>query len=592
MIWLFLACLLPGRPGAAQPAPPDSLAHPDFGRWPRRTQLRLADQWPTAARLPVAERLASRPALPTKVRAHLWMTVGRYYFYQEQPSRALSSMLRAQQVLNPAADSALRSEVAAELSYAYTMTNQLDPARRWGEAAARLAGGSARLFQQARAYDMLAMVAGKTHDLRRQRQYLEQVVRICRQQRAWLSLVIGLHNLAEFALAQHDLPLARACLDSMRPAAVRQHPVPVYPSVSATDLTQVCINLTAGRLQLAEGRPAAALRILQPSIADARRVGNKRVECDFLTPAITALSQLGRYREALAYQQRFTKLSSLAFDENARRQAQELDAVYATRQREQQLARQRQHIQQLQARTQAREATLRQRTLLLGAVLLGAVLLLVAVVVWLRARHLLATATATLNMRQRLAADLHDEVGTLLTRVSLQAELLGAEQPAHSPAVERLLTNSRTAARTMRDVVWGLDPQADNTTSLLDRMRDFLQQSTAPTGLEAELLTEGWPDDEVLPQLLRQQVYLVFREAVTNAVKHARGASYVRARLRREPGQLQLTIDDDGQPAVRPATDGLGLRSILRRAESLGGRLTAGPRPEGGFRVQLEVPLG
>jgi signal transduction histidine kinase len=316
------------------------------------------------------------------------------------------------------------------------------------------------------------------------------------------------------------------------------------------------------------------------------------VECDFLLPAITALSRLGRYREALAYQQRFTRLSALAFDENARRQAQELDALYATRQREQQLAWQRQRIQQLQARTQVREATLRQRTLLLGALLLGALLLLVTVVVWLRARHLLATASATLNMRQRLATDLHDEVGTLLTRVSLQAELIGTEQPILTPSVERLLTNSRTAARTMRDVVWGLDPQADNTTSLLDRMREFLHQSTTPVGLEAELLTDNWPDDEALPQLLRQQVYLVFREAVTNAVKHAQGASCVRARLRREPGQLYLIIDDDGQPPVAaPTTSGLGLRSMRRRAESLGGTLAAGPRPESGFRVQLQVPL-
>lgn len=585
LAWLFLCYLLPG---AAQSAPTDSLAHPVFGRWPRRTQLRLAGQWLTAARLPVAERLAARPTLPAEVRARLWLTIGQYYFYQTQPSRALSSTLRAQQLMRPVTDSALRSEVAAELSYAYAMTNQLGPARRWGEAAVRLAGGPPRLYLQARAYGMLSVEAGKARDAQRQRHYLEQVVRLCRQQRSWLALVIGLNDLGEWALAQGNLPLARTCLDSMRAAAARQWLVHL-PLATSTDLMQICQQQLRVRLLLAEHRYPEALRVVLPAIARARRAGDKRIESDFLQPAITALSRLGRYREALVYQQRFTELSAVAFDENARRHAQELDALYATQRREKELAEQRQRLVILQARA----AKLRQRTLLLGAALVGVALLLIAVVAWLRARHQLATATATLNMRQRLATDLHDEVGTLLTRVSLQAELLGAEQPTLTPAVQRLLANSRTAARTMRDVVWGLDPQADNTTSLLDRMREFLHQSSAPAGMEAELQTEHWPDDEALPQLLRQQVYLVFKEAVTNAAKHARGASYVRARLRREPGQLQLTIDDDGQEDPAPAASGgLGLRSMRRRAESLGGSLTAGPRPEGGFRVQLLVPLG
>ena len=61
-------------------------------------------------------------------------------------------------------------------------------------------------------------------------------------------------------------------------------------------------------------------------------------------------------------------------------------------------------------------------------------------------------------LRAQLATDLHDEVGTLLTRVSVQAELLQSLPAAQQqPAVEGLLRNSRAAASTMRDVVWGID---------------------------------------------------------------------------------------------------------------------------------------
>ena len=72
-------------------------------------------------------------------------------------------------------------------------------------------------------------------------------------------------------------------------------------------------------------------------------------------------------------------------------------------------------------------------------------------------------------LRAQLAIDLHDEVGTLLTRVSVQAELLQSLPPAQQPpAVAGLLRNSRAAASTLRDVVWGIDARADSAGSLLD----------------------------------------------------------------------------------------------------------------------------
>ena len=225
------------------------------------------------------------------------------------------------------------------------------------------------------------------------------------------------------------------------------------------------------------------------------------------------------------------------------------------------------------------------------AALLGGALLLVlagAAIQWGRSRRALREA----RLRTRIAADLHDEVGALLTRVSMRAELLHeTSSGAPSPAVSALLADSRAALTTMRDVVWSIDAGADTVGALLDRLRDHLDQSAEPVGLRTELTAKGLPDAQPLAPQLRQHLYLLAKEAITNAVRHAHGAAELHVALVRSGVGLCLTITDDGRPRARPAgTGGLGLRSMAQRAQAVGGQLTAGPRTPGpGWEVRLLI---
>ncbi|MDO7877564.1 histidine kinase [Hymenobacter sp. ASUV-10] len=220
------------------------------------------------------------------------------------------------------------------------------------------------------------------------------------------------------------------------------------------------------------------------------------------------------------------------------------------------------------------------------AALLGAALLLLgagALVQQLRTRRALREA----RLRTRIAADLHDEVGALLTRVSMRAELLHEAAPAATPGVDALLADSRTALATMRDVVWSIDAGADTVGALLDRLRDHLEHAAEPAGLRTTLAVAGLPDALPLPPQLRQHLYLLAKEAITNAVRHAHEATELRVALRREGRRLTLTVTDDGQPG-RVGTGGLGLRSMQQRAAAVGGVLTAGPTGHG-WEVRLVV---
>ncbi|MGI4869676.1 MAG: histidine kinase [Janthinobacterium lividum] len=225
-----------------------------------------------------------------------------------------------------------------------------------------------------------------------------------------------------------------------------------------------------------------------------------------------------------------------------------------------------------------------------GTWALGALLALAGLFAWQRQRQ--RRQRLDTARRAQLAADLHDEVGALLTRVTLQADLLQHLPPAAVPArLATLRAHSQAAAATVRDIIWSVSPEADTLAGLRARMQDVLDHATHDAGLTAELRTENWPADphRPLPPDVRQHVYLVFREAVTNVLRHAPAATHLTVTLRYlGPGQLALTVCNDGPVAAPPTTRASqGLRNMRQRADALGWQLTAGPVPDGGWVVRL-----
>jgi len=255
------------------------------------------------------------------------------------------------------------------------------------------------------------------------------------------------------------------------------------------------------------------------------------------------------------------------------------------------LARQQQLLLQTQA--QLRTAVYGRRQAWLSAATLAAGLLLTLGLGWWAGRKRRQRTAQEEHLRARIAADLHDEVGTLLARVSMQADLLHQQQPELSPALERLLGNSRAAALTMRDIAWSADTQTATVGALLDRMRDHLDQTVAPAGLLAQLRSNGLHDNQPLPSELRQHLYLIFKEAVANILHHATQATTITITLTHYDvaSDLVFTIENDGRPALVPVRSGIGLRNMQQRAAALRGALEAGPRQEGGFGVRLQVPF-
>ena len=208
----------------------------------------------------------------------------------------------------------------------------------------------------------------------------------------------------------------------------------------------------------------------------------------------------------------------------------------------------------------------------------------------------LARLIALEQVRTRIATDLHDDIGSGLTRIAILAEGARRRHKARDPGMSGVLGAIASASRdlidTTSDIVWAVNPRHDSLGDLTHRMRRFAEETLEEAGFS---LTFSAPDDDGELKLVsdvRREIYLVCKETITNIAKHA-GASAAAVDLRVDGHRLRLTISDTGRGFDPDApTDGTGLSSLRRRAAAIGGTIVVASSPGRGTRVTLDVDLG
>jgi signal transduction histidine kinase len=193
--------------------------------------------------------------------------------------------------------------------------------------------------------------------------------------------------------------------------------------------------------------------------------------------------------------------------------------------------------------------------------------------------------------RLRIARELHDVLGHHLSLISVQAGVglhLMDEQPEQARTA--LLAIKQASAEALREVraVLGVlraeDEQAPRAPApSLANLVVLTEDAGATTVVEGE--------SRELPVELDRAAYRIAQEALTNVRRHAGPAARATVTIGYTPDALTVRIDDDG-PGGPPADDGNGIAGMRARAAALGGTLTAGPGPGGGFRVEARLPFG
>ncbi len=206
-------------------------------------------------------------------------------------------------------------------------------------------------------------------------------------------------------------------------------------------------------------------------------------------------------------------------------------------------------------------------------------------------RELLAGQVAAQDLeRRRVARELHDSIGQLLTSASLYAKSVAEEHPAGEINISKLRGLLDEALRQTRSLAWSLRPVELTDLGLASALRRLAQSIQEQSGLKIDLHCSRLK--AAVPHEVEAATYRVVQEALANVVRHAQAqcASVVVAR---RGEQLVTVVEDDGRglPEGRPSTTGLGLRGMHERAEVLGGSLKVESSPGRGTTLRFEVPL-
>jgi PAS domain S-box-containing protein len=218
-----------------------------------------------------------------------------------------------------------------------------------------------------------------------------------------------------------------------------------------------------------------------------------------------------------------------------------------------------------------------------------------------RAELLARLVFAQEDERRRIARDMHDQFGELLTALARGIDDLSAAcegEPRLMAHVEELRKVAHQLDRDVDQLVWDLRPTALDDLGLRAALANYVKDWSARVGVRAELHASGLLDER-LPSEMETALYRIAQEALTNVARHAR-ASQVEIILDRRPGHVSLVIEDDGvgfEPGA--AESGFGLIGMRERATLIGATLEIESTEGQGTTIllrlssdTLEVPHG
>jgi signal transduction histidine kinase len=197
--------------------------------------------------------------------------------------------------------------------------------------------------------------------------------------------------------------------------------------------------------------------------------------------------------------------------------------------------------------------------------------------------------------RARVAQDLHDELGSGLTEISMLAERARAAtvpEPRRTGHLGQVGDKAREMVTALDEIVWAMNPGHDSLASLVSYFRLYADRFLGLANIAWRFEGPSDAADCELDSRRRHQLFLAYKEALTNIVRHS-GASEVRLAVRIQDQVMQITVEDNGRgiPAGIRTEQMDGIANMRARIEKLGGRFEIDSQSGSGTRLQFYVPL-
>lgn len=201
---------------------------------------------------------------------------------------------------------------------------------------------------------------------------------------------------------------------------------------------------------------------------------------------------------------------------------------------------------------------------------------------------------AIVDIRSRISRNLHDEIGSSLTSISILSQILmvkhGEEDADSKELLDKISSHAASTMASMDDIIWTINPKNDTGDHLLVRLRQIGGELLEPKGIEAKMEFSEAINDIQFNVDQRWNLTMVYKESLNNAVKYA-DCEAVACTLKKEGRWIVLTVTDNGIGFDPEApTHRNGLKNMRERAEALKGKILIRSKPGEGTRIELRFP--
>ncbi|GAA4466010.1 hypothetical protein GCM10023189_47520 [Nibrella saemangeumensis] len=195
------------------------------------------------------------------------------------------------------------------------------------------------------------------------------------------------------------------------------------------------------------------------------------------------------------------------------------------------------------------------------------------------------------GIRNRIATDLHDDMGSTLSSIRIFSDVVQQQiqpvRPEAVPILQRISTSATTLSESMQDIIWTIQTKYDSLEDVVTRMREFGLKMAEAKDIKFTMQVSDKFHSTRLNVEQRRNLYLIFKESINNAVKYA-DCTTINVFLTVVGRHLKLVIEDNGR-GFDPATvrQGNGLQNLRKRADEIKGQLTLESAPGAGTRIEL-----
>lgn len=405
--------------------------------------------------------------------------------------------------------------------------------------------------------------------------------------------LVNVRNRMASLLLEQNRPSEAKALFEQNVAMAREEDLPY-------GLSNALVGMSSVLLQTDE--PALALAMALAADSAAARAEELNLQRDAATARYAALKALGRWHEALTVHERVVLLNDSILREENQRELLRSGFKYAYER-----AAETDSLRHVAERTRTEARHREQRTWLLALLVIAAVLGSAA---WVRMRYTARAKRAieaaqeklvvserareAAEVRTRIARDVHDQLGSDLTKLALLSSEAKALANEDTTALSELAADmervSTEANRSLGDIVWAVDPHHDSLAGLTERVRAHCERMLQWSHVAHTI--DCWHEgpDTSLDPATKRDIYLILREALNNAIKYAK-AEHIRVVFKTSASFVQFEVCDDGIGMSGAPKSGHGLENMRHRAEHIGGSLTIASDAGSGTCIRFRVDL-